>query len=138
MDKPMPDGYISVRLGDVWQSFHFKYIDTWRTGPEGLTILYDKLRRTIPWHNIAEYTVHYNSNKYREAAKAYQEAHNHQEWEQYTTSPLFDQPTHEICSGEEGCGFVRPIDETEDSLEETPARIRGNESRQNGLPGQYL
>lgn len=99
--EPIPDGWLSIQLInpistyidyidlalvpanlDAEFNIHvpFKDMITHKEDVSGIVIVYEDHRDRIPWSNVHNATIHYNSEEYREALAEFQLEHDHS-WE---------------------------------------------------------
>lgn len=77
--KPIPDGYVSISLVhprnpispteyDYYVRYNFNNIKYWVNHKEdGLHFYFEDYMEVVPWTNIRDYQLHYNSAAYRAA-----------------------------------------------------------------------
>jgi hypothetical protein len=140
VEKPVPDGYIAVTtvqpaypwkekeelgMSDYSRLHYFKDIRTWEPDIQGLRIKFDTHFILIPWSNIVDMYLEYNSDAYQAKLLEWREVHDHV----FSKFPNVKGGYRYVCTGSiddtedtEGCGKE---EEPDDQLDPENADFQG-------------
>lgn len=114
---PDPDGRVEIEFMDgTSRIFEFNDFETHAQGSAGITIYYKHKQVLIPWNNVRESAVWYNSEDYQMQVELIRRECPHDIWIELarTPHPLF--PDHSVVMSQcDNCGAQK-----EEHLHEHP------------------